>query len=46
MADVVKALALVVEIAATGVRIPVVPATKIDIRVTPPQKVPNIPNRT
>ena len=41
MAEVVKAPALVVQIAAVGVRIPVVPATKMDVRMTPPppQKV-------
>ena len=39
MADVVKAPALVVEIAAAGVRILVVPGMKMDIGVTPPQKV-------
>ena len=39
---------LLVEIAAAGVRIPVVPATKIDIEVTPPphRRWPNSPNRT
>ena len=36
MADVVKAPVLVVEIAAVGVRVPVVPATKMDIGVPPP----------
>ena len=39
MADVVKAPVPVVEIAAAGVRIPVVPATKMDIGVTSPKKV-------
>ena len=37
MADVVKAL---VEIAATGFRIPVVPGTKLDIGVTPHRRCP------
>ena len=35
LADVVKAPLLVVEIAAVGVRVPVVPATKMDFGVTP-----------
>ena len=35
MADVVKASVLVVGIAAVGVRIPVVPATKMDVGMTP-----------
>ena len=36
MADVVKAPALVVEIAAVQVQIPIVPATKMDVGMTPP----------
>ena len=35
VADVVKASILVVEIAAVGVRIPLVPATKMDVGMTP-----------
>ena len=40
MADVIEALILVVEIAAAGVRIPVVPAMKMDIRVIPTEGGP------
>ena len=39
MADVIKVPVLVVEIAAVGVRVPVVPATKMEVGMTPPQKV-------
>ena len=46
MADVVEAMALVVEIAAAGVRIPVVPATKMGIGVTTHRRWPNSANRT
>ena len=35
MADVVRASALVVQIVPAGVRIPVVAATKMDVRKTP-----------
>ena len=35
MADVVKAPVLLVEIAAVGIGIPVVPATKMDVGMTP-----------
>ena len=46
MADVVNATVLLVEIAAAGVRIPVVPSTKMVIGVTPHRRWPNSPNRT
>ena len=40
MADVVKAPVLVVEIAAVGVRVLVVPATKMDFGVAPHRRCP------
>ena len=45
MAGVVKALALLVQIAPVGVRVPAVAATKMDIGVTPPppRRWPNSP---
>ena len=46
MADVVKALALVVEIAAVGIQILIVPATEKDIGRPPAQKVPQGSHRT
>ena len=47
VADVVKALALVVCIAPVGVRVPVVAVTKMDIRKTPcTECAPMVQNRT
>ena len=45
MANVIKALALVVQITPVGARVPAVAAMKMDIGVTPPppQKVANSP---
>ena len=40
MADVIKAAVLVVEIVAVGVRVPVVPAIKMDFGVTPHRRCP------
>ena len=44
MADVVKALALVVKIAAVGFES--WEATKVDVEMAPPGRWPNSPNRT